>query len=138
MDGSSPPTERRQAILRSAAAMSVITMGSRVLGLVREQVRAHFLGTSLASDAFGIAFQIPNLLRRLVAEGAMSAGLIPVLSEVREQEGDSAALEFGRRFFNLSLMALTALSALGVLCAGLITCGWRTPGAAASWCVAGS
>ena len=68
-----------QGLLRSAMSMSVITMGSRVLGLVREQVRAHVLGTSLASDAFGIAFQIPNLLRRLLAEGAMSAGFIPVL-----------------------------------------------------------
>ncbi len=112
--------ESRRSILRSAAGMSVITMGSRVLGLVREQVRAWYLGTSVGSDAFGIAFQIPNLLRRLVAEGAMSAGFIPVLSEVREQEGDAAALVFARRFFNLSLLALTAITALGVLGAGLI------------------
>ena len=47
----------QRSLLRSAMSMSVITMGSRVLGLVREQVRAHLLGTSLASDAFGIAFQ---------------------------------------------------------------------------------
>jgi len=100
--------------------MSVITMGSRVLGLGREQVRAHFLGTSLASDAFGIAFQIPNLLRRLVAEGAMSAGFIPVLSEVREQEGEEAALAFARRFFNFSLLVLTVVSTLGVLGSGVI------------------
>jgi putative peptidoglycan lipid II flippase len=111
---------RRRDILRSAAGMSIITMGSRVLGLVREQVRAHFLGTSLASDAFGIAFQIPNLLRRLVAEGAMSAGFIPVLSEIREKEGDSAALVFARQFFNLSLMVLALVTTLGVLGAGVI------------------
>ena len=49
------------SILSSALLMSVITMGSRFLGLIREQVRAHYLGTSFASDAFGIAFQIPNL-----------------------------------------------------------------------------
>jgi putative peptidoglycan lipid II flippase len=112
--------ESRRSILRSAASMSVITMGSRVLGLVREQVRAWYLGTSIGSDAFGIAFQIPNLLRRLVAEGAMSAGFIPVLSDVRQQEGDAAALRFARQFFNLSLLALTAVSALGVLGSGLI------------------
>jgi len=100
--------------------MSGITMLSRVLGLVREQVRAHFLGTSLASDAFGIAFQIPNLLRRLVAEGAMSAGFIPVLSEIREKEGDSEALVFARQFLNLSLLVLTGLTAIGVLGAGFI------------------
>ncbi len=102
------------------ASVSAITMGSRVLGLVREQVRAALLGTTLASDAFGIAFQIPNLLRRLVAEGAMSAGFIPVLSEQREHGGEDAAKDFAVRFLNLSLLALTVLSALGALGAGLV------------------
>jgi len=110
----------RRGILRSALSVSGITVISRILGLVREQVRAHLLGTTLASDAFGIAFQIPNLLRRLVGEGAMSAGFIPVLSEVRAREGDQAAFVFARRFFNLALLAITALSALGVLGAGVI------------------
>ena len=110
----------RLGILRSALSVSGITIVSRVLGLVREQVRAHFLGTSLASDAFGLAFQIPNLLRRLVGEGAMSAGFIPVLSEVRARDGDQAAFVFARRFFNLALLAITALSAVGVLGAGVI------------------
>ncbi|MCO4769096.1 MAG: murein biosynthesis integral membrane protein MurJ [Deltaproteobacteria bacterium] len=100
--------------------MSVITIGSRVLGLVREQVRAHYLGTSMASDAFGLAFQIPNLLRRLVAEGAMSAGFIPVLSEVEEQEGTEAAMAFANRYFNLVMLALTLISGLGMLGASVI------------------
>lgn len=113
-------SRRRRGLLRSAASMSMITMASRVLGLVREQVRAHYLGTSLASDAFGIAFQIPNLLRRLVAEGAMSAGFIPVISEVRAKEGDSEAMIFARQFFNLSLLVLLVVSALGVVGAGAI------------------
>jgi len=100
--------------------MSVITLGSRLLGLVREQVRAHYLGTSMASDAFGLAFQIPNLLRRLVAEGAMSAGFIPILSEVEEQEGTEAALSFANRYFNLVLLALTVISGIGMLGASVI------------------
>jgi len=95
--------------------MSVITIASRVLGLLREQVRAHYLGTSLASDAFGLAFQIPNLLRRLVAEGAMSAGFIPVLSEVEERDGRPAAIKFANRYFNLVLMVLSGITALGML-----------------------
>jgi len=111
---------RRRRLLRSMASVSAITMGSRVLGLVREQVRAALLGTSFASDAFGIAFQIPNLLRRLVAEGAMSAGFIPVLSDQRENEGEDAAKDFAVRFLNLSLLALTVISALGALGAGLV------------------
>ena len=81
---------------------------------------AALLGTSIASDAFGIAFQIPNLLRRLVAEGAMSAGFIPVLSEQRQQGGEDAARDFTVRFLNLSLLALTAISAVGALGAGLV------------------
>jgi putative peptidoglycan lipid II flippase len=111
---------RRSGLLRSALGMSGITMGSRVLGLVREQVRAHFLGTTFASDAFGIAFQIPNLLRRLVAEGAMSSAFIPIFAEEKELRGEAEAFAFARKFFNLSLLALTLLSTLGVLGAGLI------------------
>ena len=113
-------SERRSKLLRSALGMSTITMGSRLLGLVREQVRAHFLGTSFSSDAFGIAFQIPNLLRRLVGEGAMSAAFIPIFTEQKELHGEEQAFRFARRFFNLSLLALSALSALGVLGAGII------------------
>ena len=110
-------SSRRSRLLRSMASVSAITMGSRVLGLVREQVRAAILGTTMASDAFGIAFQIPNLLRRLVAEGAMSAGFIPVLTEQREQ-GEEQARDFAVRFLNLSLLALTVISALGAVGAG--------------------
>ncbi len=110
----------RAGLLKAAMSMSVITMVSRVLGLVREQVRAHYLGTSMGSDAFGIAFQIPNLLRRLLAEGAMSAGFIPVLSEYRAKEGDEKALSFARNFFNLSLLLMVVVSGLGALGAGLI------------------
>lgn len=113
-------SQRRGRLLKAAASMSVLTMTSRVLGLIRETVRASLLGTTFASDAFGIAFQIPNLLRRLVAEGAMSAGFIPVLSEVRELHGEDEAHRFGVRFFNLSLATLTVLTTLGVLGAGLI------------------
>ena len=93
---SNPVPKGRSGLLKAAMSMSVITLLSRVLGLVREQVRAHYLGTSMASDAFGIAFQIPNLLRRLVGEGAMSAGFIPVLSHYKEQEGKEQAFTFSK------------------------------------------
>ena len=112
--------QARKGLLKAAMSMSVITMVSRVLGLIREQVRAHYLGTSMGSDAFGIAFQIPNLLRRLLAEGAMSAGFIPVLSEYRAKEGDEKALRFARNFFNLSLLLMVVVSGLGALGAGVI------------------
>ena len=110
----------RVGLLRSALGMSGITLLSRILGLVREQVRAHFLGTTFASDAFGIAFQIPNLLRRLVGEGAMSAAFIPIFTEEKQLHGEEQAFRFARRFFNLSLLALTLISTLGVVGAGVI------------------
>ncbi|MED5465278.1 MAG: murein biosynthesis integral membrane protein MurJ [Myxococcota bacterium] len=121
---SNPIPKGRSGLLKAAMSMSVITLLSRVLGLVREQVRAHYLGTSMASDAFGIAFQIPNLLRRLVGEGAMSAGFIPVLSQYKEQEGETQAFTFARQFFNLSLILLVVISTLGVVGAGSIVAGF--------------
>ncbi len=119
---------RHSSLLRATLGVSGITMGSRILGLIREQVRAHFLGTTFASDAFGIAFQIPNLLRRLVGEGAMSAAFIPIFAEQKELHGEEAAFLFARRFLNLSLLALTLLSTLGVLGAGLIVSGFAVIG----------
>ena len=70
----------QRGLLRSASVMTVMTLLSRVLGLVREQVRAFLLGTGAASDAFGLAAVIPNLMRRLLAEGAMTAAFIPVFT----------------------------------------------------------
>lgn len=119
-ENTSSETLQKRGLLKAAMSMSLITMVSRVLGLVREQIRALFLGTSMGADAFGIAFQIPNLLRRLLAEGAMSAGFIPVLSTYRAQEGDEKALVFARQFFNFSLLLMVVVSGLGALCAGLI------------------
>ena len=65
------------SFLKAAGVISALTMGSRVLGLVREQVFAAFLGAGAYADAFQVAFRIPNLLRDLFAEGALSAAFVP-------------------------------------------------------------
>jgi putative peptidoglycan lipid II flippase len=70
-------SEDRAAVARGASRMGVATLMSRVLGLAREQVFAYLFGASNAADAFNIAFRIPNLLRDLFAEGAMSAAFVP-------------------------------------------------------------
>ena len=108
------PAPTKRSILSSALVMSAITLGSRVLGLVREQVRAHYLGTSFASDAFGVAFQIPNLLRRLVAEGAMTSGFIPIFTQTRNDDGEDASWDFTRRFLNLQVVVLCVIVGLGI------------------------
>ena len=127
----SPTGSARLGLLRSTLGMSGITMFSRLLGLVREQVRAHLLGTTFASDAFGIAFQIPNLLRRLVGEGAMSAAFIPIFTEEKERHGEEAAFRFARRFFNLSLHAMDELhrgdAYMGFMASTLATCMYSSP-----------
>jgi len=90
-------------------------MISRILGLVREQVRAHFLGTTMYSDAFTFAFAIPNLFRRLTAEGAMTNAYIPVFTEIKEKNSEKL-WSFAANFFNLLLLFTSFLTILGIVC----------------------
>src|SRR5215475_431754 len=83
----SPPTTPR-SVARSAGVVSVAVMGSRVLGLVREGVFSSFFGASFANAAFVIAFRVPNLLRDLFAEGALSAAFVATFSQTLAKEGD--------------------------------------------------
>src|SRR5882672_4214632 len=77
-------------MLKSSGAMAVATMTSRVLGMVREMVYAAFMGTSWVASAFILAFQIPNLFRRLLGEGALTAAFIPIFKEKEKREGEKA------------------------------------------------
>jgi putative peptidoglycan lipid II flippase len=77
-------------MLKSSGAMAAATMTSRVLGMVREMVYAAFMGTSWVASAFILAFQIPNLFRRLLGEGALTAAFIPIFKEKEKLEGDKA------------------------------------------------
>ena len=79
-----------RSIFTSSLVVSAATMASRVLGLVRDMVFAAYFGTGGAQDAFVAAFKIPNFLRRLFAEGAFNQAFIPVLTEVRQAEGDAS------------------------------------------------
>ena len=80
--------------------MSIVTFVSRVFGLVREWLRGYLLGTSGSSDAFALAFMFPNLLRRLVGEGAMTAAFVPVLSDYIEKNEKSDLNDFVNSFFS--------------------------------------
>ena len=73
--------------------MSIFTLASRVTGLVRELLIASMFGASALTDAFNVAFRIPNLFRRLFAEGAFSQAFVPVLAASRAQHGDEATQE---------------------------------------------
>ena len=76
-------------LLRALFAVSSLTMVSRVMGYVRDFLFARIFGASLATDAFFVAFRIPNLLRRMFAEGAFSQAFVPILAGTRTAEGDA-------------------------------------------------
>lgn len=84
----------RSSLLRAFATVSGMTLISRITGFVRDILIAGVLGAGLAADAFLIAFQFPNLFRRLFAEGAFSAGFVPIFSEILEKEGRKKARKF--------------------------------------------
>lgn len=103
-----------QAQLRAAGAMGAATFISRILGLVREQVFAYFFGASNATDAFQVAFRIPNLLRDLFAEGAMSAALVPTFTRARIEEGEARAWRLAGLVFRVLFIAVSIISLLGI------------------------
>ena len=72
----------KRSLLSSGIKLSLLTFVSRILGLVREMTKAAFLGTSALADAFGVAFMIPNLFRRLFAENSISVAFIPTFKSI--------------------------------------------------------
>ena len=104
-----------RSLLRSAGVIGVATITSRVLGLVRDQVLAFFFGAGDAMDAFRIAFRLPNILRDLFAEGAMSAALVPTFTRSAASGGKDAAWQLGNNVINLLLLITGVLVAAGII-----------------------
>lgn len=102
-------------LLASAMVVSVMTLLSRVMGLVRDVVLARFLGVSAGTDAFFVAFRIPNFLRRLFAEGAFNQAFVPVLSEYKNNGTKAAAKELVDRVAGTLGFALITVTVLGVV-----------------------
>src|SRR5881296_3762547 len=107
-------------LLKALATVSSMTLVSRILGFVRDALIARLFGAGLATDAFFVAFRIPNLLRRLFAEGAFSQAFVPVLSEYRIRRGDSETKLLVDRTATLLSLALLAATALGVAAATIV------------------
>ncbi len=104
-------------VARRAGVVGAATMLSRVLGLVREQVMAGLFGAGLATDAFNVAFRIPNLLRDLFAEGAMSSAFVPTFTAVHQREGEREAWAFGRQLMIMLVIVLAVICAAGYVLA---------------------
>jgi putative peptidoglycan lipid II flippase len=105
-------TRKSMSLIRSSAKMAVATFCSRILGLVREQVMAAFFGASGATDAFLVAFRIPNLLRDLFAEGAFSAAFVPTFIEANQKSQEDSRELMWALFWLLSFVT-------GTICLGI-------------------
>ncbi len=103
------------SLLRSASVVSAFTLLSRITGLVREQLIAAAFGASSSTDAYQVAFRIPNLLRRLFAEGAFSQAFVPILAASRTQNGDAATHALVDAVATVLAWVMVAVCALGVL-----------------------
>ena len=107
-------------LFKAAFSVSALTLVSRITGLVREQIGAALFGTSAMMDAFQIAFRIPNLLRRLFAEGAFAQAFVPLLAATRATDGDEATRHLVDAVATVLLWALIATVAIGIIAAPLL------------------
>jgi putative peptidoglycan lipid II flippase len=104
-------------LFRSAATVSSFTLLSRITGLIRDIFIASSFGAGPLTDAFWVAFRIPNLLRRLFAEGAFAQAFVPILGQTREQESPERVRELLDRVALLLTVALMAVTLIGMLAA---------------------
>ncbi|MCA3132851.1 MAG: murein biosynthesis integral membrane protein MurJ [Betaproteobacteria bacterium] len=118
-------------LLKALATVSSMTLVSRVLGFVRDAVIARTFGAGLATDAFFVAFKLPNLLRRIFAEGAFSQAFVPILAEYRRQRGEQGARVLVDHVATALALVLLGVTILGIVAAPLIVL-FSAPGFAAS------
>jgi len=102
-------------LLKTLAAVSSMTLLSRILGFVRDAVIARVFGAGMLTDAFFVAFKIPNLLRRLFAEGAFSQAFVPILAEYKNRRGHDATQNLVNQVGTALTLVLVAVALLGVV-----------------------
>lgn len=106
-------SERRLA--RNISVMSIAVLFSRIFGLIRDQVMAYFFGGGYLNDAFNVAYNIPNLLRRLFGEGALSTAFVPIYNDIGFKKGKQSQIDFALNMLSLLTLLLLLLTALGML-----------------------
>ena len=105
----------KESVSKAAGTVGFYTFLSRILGLIRDVVVARFFGSGLATDAFFVAFRIPNLLRRLLAEGSLTIAFIPVFTEYLTRKSREDAFQLARAVLTLLSIALVVVTLLGIL-----------------------
>ncbi len=107
--------DEKRHIAKAAGLMSIATFISRILGYVKDMILAGFFGATGIADTFFVAFRIPNLLRELFAEGAMSSAFVPVLTEYRTKHGEEEAKRLVRITFTFILIIVGSICVLGII-----------------------
>lgn len=105
----------KKHILKSASIISLVTVVSRVLGYLRDQRITLLLGTTPVADAYVLAYRIPNLFRRLVAEGSMTASFIPVFTTYMKEKSKEEVWEFANKLFWTLALAVAVITVLGMI-----------------------
>src|SRR6478752_931950 len=118
----------RRHLIRSTAIFGAATGVSRILGLIREIVAAYYFGSAGKINAFTVAFQIPNLIRALVADAALSSAFVPVFTELLEKGNKRRAWHVASSVFFIMLLGLGSLTALLMLLAPLVIAPFGDPG----------
>lgn len=113
--------EKKKSIVRSGLVLSLMTFASRIMGLIREMTKASFLGTGFYSDCFSVAFLIPNLLRKLFAENAISVAFIPTFKSYLEKGDDEESKKSTQEFIASTLTLVSFLTACVVIIGIIIT-----------------
>ena len=113
-------SDQKEKVAQSATLVSSATFVSRLFGLLREQVFAFLFGAGFATDAFVAAFRIPNLLRDLFAEGALSAAFVPVFTDYLVNKDRKEAFRLGNLVINVLLVVLSAVVLVGILATPLV------------------
>ncbi|MEL7641479.1 MAG: murein biosynthesis integral membrane protein MurJ [Solidesulfovibrio sp.] len=108
-------------IAKDASIVGGATLLSRILGFFRDMILAYVLGAGIAADAFYVAYRLPNMMRRLFAEGSMTMAFVPVFTKLREEEGDARAFAMPRAALFWLLIILGVLTALAIVFARPLT-----------------
>lgn len=109
------PTTKQTSVAKSAGIVSIAVMFSRVLGLVREMVFANYFGAGFLYDAYQAAFTIPNVLRDLFAEGALSAAFVKVFTDYQIKKGEQEAWRLASMVLNALAVVLSVIVIIGIL-----------------------
>lgn len=110
----------KKNIARAAGVLGFATIVSRILGMVRDMVVSRLFGAGFATDAFFAAFQIPNMLRRFFAEGALTAAFVPIFAECCTRQGEKEARNLANTCFTLLTMVMAVVVTLGVVLSPLL------------------